>query len=87
MDRAPQKVDVICVCNADGQIRPLRLRLEEDGLGWIRVDIDQILHIDQDHRFGSESITFLCGGQVNDRRRLFCIKYAVRSHVWSLLNC
>ena len=81
-----RKLDVICVCNADGEIRPLRLRLEDDAEGWIRVDIDQILRVDRDRRFGSESITFLCGGQVRDRRRLFQIKYAVRSHIWSLLN-
>ena len=87
MKERTQAVDVICVCNADGQIRPLRLRLEDDRIGWIRVDIDQILRIDRDQRYGSESITFLCGGQVNERRRLFRIKYAVRSHVWSLLSC
>ena len=87
MERGAQSVDVICICNADGEIRPLRLRLADERTGWVRVDIDQILRIDRDVRFGSESITFLCGGQVNDRRRLFSIKYAVRSHVWSLLSC
>jgi hypothetical protein len=79
-------VDVICICNADGEIRPLRLRLADERTGWVRVDIDQILRIDRDQRFGSESITFLCGAQIHDRRRIFCIKYAVRSHVWSILS-
>ena len=86
MKKWERSVDVICVCTTEGDIRPLRLRLKDGADGWIRVDIDQILRVDQDRRFGSESITFLCGGQVRDCRRFFEIKYAVRSHVWSILS-
>ena len=57
MDRAQRKLDVICVSNADGEIHPLRLRLEDDADGGIRVDIDQILRIDRDRRFGIHYIS------------------------------
>ena len=34
-------VDVICVCSADGDIRPLRFRMENEAHQLIRVDIDE----------------------------------------------
>ena len=34
-------VDVISVCSADGEIRPLRLRMEDEEHKLRRIDIDQ----------------------------------------------
>ena len=36
-------VDVICICSADGDIRPLRFRMEDEKKQLLRVDIDEII--------------------------------------------
>ena len=36
-------VDVISVCSADGSIKPLRIRLEDENHQLLRVDIDEII--------------------------------------------
>lgn len=86
MERKDRPVDVICVCNADGGIRPLRLRLEDEDRQMVRIDIDEILHVDQNLCFGTETIVFLCGALVGNRRRIFEMKYSVRTHTWCILR-
>ena len=36
-------VEVISVCSADGEIRPLRLRMEDDRHQLLRIDIAEIV--------------------------------------------
>ena len=36
-------VDVISMCSADGEIRPLRLRMEDEEHQLLRIDIDEIV--------------------------------------------
>ena len=43
MEGSTRRVDVISVCSADGQIRPLRLRIDDPSLGSLRADITGIL--------------------------------------------
>ena len=85
MDRSMYPVDVICVCNADGEIRPLRLRLrqaEEDTV----MDILDVLRITQISHVGVEASVYLCRANTRGRTILFELKYTFRSHQWSLLR-
>ena len=43
MEQLNSPVDVISVCSANGEIRPLRLRLEAEDHRLLRVDIDEII--------------------------------------------
>ena len=83
MEERAQPVDVICVCTAEGEIRPLRFRLTDGGQA-LRVDIDQILQVNRDVHFGSESITFQCGAVLFRQRLSFSLKYCVRAGKWFL---
>ena len=38
-------VDVISVCSASGEIRPLRLRLEDEAHQLLRIDIDEVVSL------------------------------------------
>ena len=38
-------VDVIAMCSASGDIRPLRLRMEDEEHQLMRVDIEEIVNI------------------------------------------
>lgn len=84
MEQKMCPVDVISMCSADGNIRPLRLRMEDDTHQLIRVDIDEVISVKQVQYVGIEAYIFLCRATVEQKRWLFELKYTIRTHVWCL---
>ena len=79
-------VDVISVCSADGTIRPLRFRMEDEDHQLLRVDIDEVISCRFVQYVGIEAQVFLCRAMVKGRKTLFELKYTIRSHSWCLLR-
>ena len=79
-------VDVISVCSANGDIRPLRLRIEDESHQLMRIDIDEVISSRQIQYVGIEAQIFLCRATVAGKRCLFELKYTIRSHNWCLLR-
>ena len=75
-------VDVISICSADGQIRPLRLRMEDEDRKLLRVNIDEVISVKQIQYVGIEAFVFLCRAMVQETQWLFELKYTVRTHTW-----
>lgn len=78
-------VDVISMCSAGGEIRPLRLRLEETHQ-LLRIDIDEVISVKNVHYVGIEAKIFLCRATVKGKKILFELKYTIRTHSWCLLR-
>ena len=79
-------VDVISMCSANGDIRPLRLRMEDEDHQLLRIDIDEVISSKQVQYVGIEAHVFLCRAKVKGKQWLFELKYTIRSHVWSLFR-
>ena len=79
-------VDVIAMCSADGQIRPLRLRMEDEEHSLLRVDIDEVISVKQIQYVGIEAHVYLCRATVRGKECVFELKYTIRSHNWCLLR-
>lgn len=79
-------IDVISVCAADGQIKPLRFRMEEEDHRLRRVDIDQVISTRKIQYVGIEAQIFLCRATVEGKEWLFELKYTIRSHCWCLFR-
>ena len=77
-------VDVIAVCSANGDIRPLRFRLEDEAHQLVRIDIDEVISEKKVQYVGIEAKIFLCSATVEGKKRLFELKYTIRSHSWCL---
>ena len=77
-------VDMICVCSANGDIRPLRFRMEDDKHRLMAVDIEEVISSKLIQYVGIEARVFLCKATVEGQNRLFELKYTIRSHKWSL---
>lgn len=75
-------VDVIALSSASGELRPLRLRTEED----CRIDIDQVVRVTEIPYVGVEATIFLCRGRSRGKSCLFELKYYLRTHTWWLLR-
>ena len=79
-------VDVISVCSASGEIRPLRLRMEDEAHGLLRVDIDEVINTRQVQYVGIEATVLLCRATVRNERWIFELKYTIRTHTWCLMR-
>ena len=77
-------VDVICAYSANGDIQPLRFRMEDENHQLLRVDIDEVISVKQVQYVGIEAYVFLCRATVQQRRWLFELKYTIRTHMWCL---
>ena len=77
-------VDVISVCNAAGEIRPLRLRMEDEAHQLLRIDIAEIVSMKPVQFVGIEAQIFLCKAMVKGKEWLFELKYTIRTHNWCL---
>lgn len=82
MERSREPVDVICVCGADGEFRPLRMQIPREGSG--RIDILEVLQSEAFSNVGAESLRFLCRGRQEGRECMVELQYALRSHIWHL---
>lgn len=86
MEQKMCPVDVISVCSASGEFRPLRLRMEDEEHQLLRVDIEEIISIKEVQYVGIEATIFLCRATVRDKKWLFELKYTIRTHTWCLMR-
>ncbi len=86
MEQTRYPVDVISLCSASGEIRPLRLRLEDEQHQLLRVDIEEILSVKNIQYVGIEATVFLCRATVREKKWLFELKYTIRTHSWCLIR-
>ncbi len=86
MDGRRCPVDVISLCSADGKIRPLRIRLEDEEQVLQRIDIDEVISTKEIPYVGVEATVFLCRATVRGKAWLLELKYYFRSHSWYFLG-
>jgi hypothetical protein len=86
MEQTIFPVDVISICSAGGDIRPLRIRLEDDEHQLLRIDIDEVISVKCIQYVGIEAQIFLCRATIQGMRRLFELKYTIRTHSWCLMR-
>ena len=80
-----QAVDVISVCNAEGEILPLRLQMLDESRQLLRVNIQESRLLERIEHVGVEAVVFGCRARDCDRELTFRLKYTYRSHRWHLL--
>ena len=80
-----QAVDVISVCNTEGEILPLRLQMVDESKQLLRIHIQQAKVIQRIQHVGAEAVVFQCWAQLRERQMQFRLKYAYRSHRWYIL--
>ncbi len=86
MEQKTCPVDVISVCSANGDIRPLRIRMEDEQHQLLRVDIDEVVSCKPIQYVGIEAHIFLCRATVRGCKWLFELKYTIRSHSWCFMR-
>ena len=82
MDGRP--VDVISVCSANGEILPLRLRMEDEQRQILRINVETVVDKKEIPYVGAEATVYLCRATLCGRPWLFELQYDIRSHSWSI---
>lgn len=86
MEQSIRPVDVISVCTAEGELRPLRLRVVDERQQTVRIDIDEVVSRKEIPYVGVEATIFWCRGTLWGRKCLLELKYSMRCHTWYLLR-
>lgn len=72
-------VDVISVCDTEGKILPLRVRLAE-GKQMCRINIETVIKSWEIPYVGVEAQVYLCRGNIMGQSVTFELKYSYRTH-------
>lgn len=86
MEKKMCPVDVISVCSASGEIRPLRIRMEDEEHQLLRINVEEIISVEDIRHVGVEALVFRCRATVWDRKWTFELKYYIRTHTWCMLR-
>ena len=86
MEQKNKPVDVIAMCSAAGDIRPLRLRIEDEHHQLLRIDIDEVISVKEIQYVGIEAHVYLCRAIVHQKEWIFELRYTIRTHSWCLLR-
>ena len=79
-------IQVIAHWDADGTLRPLRFRYEDEQRQYHTVSVDKITDTRKVDYVGVEALLYLCKGRVDDWDHLYELKYTLRTHKWTLFR-
>ena len=79
-------VDVIAMCSANGDILPLRLRMEDEAHQLLRIDIEEVVSSKKIQYVGIEAHVFLCRATIRGKESVIELKYTIRTHSWLLMR-
>lgn len=82
MPQEQQQIEVICVCDTGGRVRPLRFRFEDPEHQLRVLDIQEILYEKNIEYVGIEAILYGCRVRLEEREHLFELRYTIRSIKW-----
>ena len=81
-----QPIQMISVCDIDGEIRPLRFRFEDQTHHIITVTIQEVMVVKEINYVGIQSYLYICKAVIGSMLQLFELRYTIKSHRWVLFR-
>ncbi len=79
-------IEMICVCGPDGNLTPLRFRMEDEEHCMQTVVISQVLCSKPIQYVGIEAIQYLCKAKSGEKEHLFELRYTLKTHAWTIFR-
>lgn len=79
-------IEMISVCSADGKLRPLRFRFEDEYHRLHTIRVAEILVSKELFYVGQQAYQYTCKAMINEKEQLFELRYTVKSHKWVLFR-
>lgn len=77
-------VDMVCWFEKTGAPHPVRFKVTGEDESEKVIKVDRILHKDKEKLAGNEMLIFRCQSVINNQRKLFELKYELRTCKWIL---
>ena len=77
-------VETISMCNAVGDIVPLRIRIESDNYQLVTASISEILYTNENNFAGVKTFDYCCRAFIDGREQLLELRYHVANHKWTI---
>lgn len=82
----PREIEVIAIFDQSGDIRPLRLRMEDETGERKIIRIDRVLQKDVEKIAGNVMIKYRCQSVLDHQERIFEVKYEKDTYKWYLFK-
>ncbi len=79
-------IEAISVCNTVGDIRPMRIRLEDEEHHLIVLNVEEVIYCKERSLSGILSYRYGCKVHMYGAERLIELMYNVNSHRWTVLR-
>ena len=79
-------IQVLSCCGTCGDLQPLRFRYEDRAHSVHTVSITEIVDGRKVEYVGLEAFLFLCKARLEDREKLYELRYTVATHRWTLVK-
>lgn len=79
-------IETISLCNTIGDIRPIRIRLEDDDHQLIVVNVDEVLYCKECNLAGMKSYRYGCKVKLHGKERIIELMYNIHSHKWTIVK-
>lgn len=84
MERRVCPVEMLAVCGTEGQLVPLRFRIEDENQVLQTVRVSEVVSTKENRQVGIESLHYVCKVEMGGREQLAELRYALRTHRWVL---
>ena len=84
MNALNKPVEMICVCDAQGEISPARFRVETEDQSMLVVRIRRIEQRKRIDYVGIETLQYICAAVIGGIEYRFELRYSIRAHRWVL---
>lgn len=79
-------VEMISVCDAEGQLRPLRFRFEDAAHRLHTVRVSEVVTSKEINYVGLQSYLYVCRALSQGREIVLELRYLVKAHRWVLFR-
>lgn len=86
MDALNLPIQMICICAADGAIKPIRFRLEDSEYQIQTISICKVLSCKEIRYVGIEAFVYVCSAIIEGQEKQFELRYTIRTHSWVLFR-
>ena len=79
-------IDMITYFTGDGEVKPIRFRLETEDKKLIVVRVDHIISVTKEKMAGNYMFVFVCQSTIGNETKLYELKYDISTCRWILFK-
>lgn len=79
-------IDMVCWFEKTGIPHPVRFKVTKDDESETVIKVDKVITLDKEKLAGNEMLVFKCQSVMQNRERLFELKYEIKTCKWILFK-